>query len=307
MQIVCPNCATSYEVEAASLGESGRTVRCAHCKDLWFAEAPQLAMAEADDAPPSMWEADAHAHAQESGWGLPDPSIVPEDRFAMQQQDVDFAPPEYKPPPPPREEGDDEWDDSDGDEQSQEQQAESEADATAVLADGAEPDFNEIRRRRQARQGAKPKQKKLFSTPRLIAACCAVIAGLVLGREQVSRAMPQLVSLYANLGLPVNLRGLSFEGVRGVVEQQDGVSVLVIEGIIRNITRDQIDVPRLRFAMRNGAGAEIYSWTALPERSVLPGGDVQVFRTRLASPPGDSRQAYIRFFQKRDIVVNNQR
>ena len=39
MLIVCPNCSTSYAIEAASLGSAGRTVRCARCKTTWFADA----------------------------------------------------------------------------------------------------------------------------------------------------------------------------------------------------------------------------------------------------------------------------
>ncbi|MGB7658350.1 MAG: MJ0042-type zinc finger domain-containing protein, partial [Pseudolabrys sp.] len=32
MLIACPNCSTSYMIDPASLGEAGRTVRCARCK-----------------------------------------------------------------------------------------------------------------------------------------------------------------------------------------------------------------------------------------------------------------------------------
>src|SRR5262249_5618684 len=41
MRIVCPNCETSYEVSAASLGAEGRQVRCVRCKDVWHATAQQ--------------------------------------------------------------------------------------------------------------------------------------------------------------------------------------------------------------------------------------------------------------------------
>ena len=37
MLIVCPNCATSYQVEPSSLGATGRSVRCVRCKKVWFA------------------------------------------------------------------------------------------------------------------------------------------------------------------------------------------------------------------------------------------------------------------------------
>jgi predicted Zn finger-like uncharacterized protein len=40
MLIVCPNCATSYDLTAAALGE-GRSVRCTRCRTVWFATAQE--------------------------------------------------------------------------------------------------------------------------------------------------------------------------------------------------------------------------------------------------------------------------
>src|SRR5262245_46973980 len=37
MLITCTNCGTSYQVAAASLGPTGRSVRRAPCKQMWFA------------------------------------------------------------------------------------------------------------------------------------------------------------------------------------------------------------------------------------------------------------------------------
>src|SRR5215471_644888 len=54
MHIVCPHCTTSYAINLVTLGEAGRTVRCARCKETWLARpedaveaALQPAMAEA--------------------------------------------------------------------------------------------------------------------------------------------------------------------------------------------------------------------------------------------------------------------
>ena len=44
-------------------------------------------------------------------------------------------------------------------------------------------------------------------------------------------------------------------------------------------------MPRLRFAVRNAARQEIYSWTAVLPRTLLSPSDAVPFRTRLASPP----------------------
>src|SRR5258708_16679077 len=53
MLIVCPNCATSYQVETSSLGATGRSVRCVRCRNVWFARdtsaRPAIAQAHRSD------------------------------------------------------------------------------------------------------------------------------------------------------------------------------------------------------------------------------------------------------------------
>src|SRR5262249_53571055 len=40
MLITCTSCGTSYQVAAASLGPTGRSVRCARCRQTWLAATP---------------------------------------------------------------------------------------------------------------------------------------------------------------------------------------------------------------------------------------------------------------------------
>jgi predicted Zn finger-like uncharacterized protein len=50
MLIVCPSCASQYELDAAKLGPVGRKVRCAACKTLWHVEPePELPAAPSED------------------------------------------------------------------------------------------------------------------------------------------------------------------------------------------------------------------------------------------------------------------
>jgi len=37
MLIVCPTCATTYQIQLAALGAAGRSVRCTRCKNIWVA------------------------------------------------------------------------------------------------------------------------------------------------------------------------------------------------------------------------------------------------------------------------------
>ena len=47
MQIVCPNCGTSYDIEASALGAAGRSVRCVRCRETWHAHADDMTRADA--------------------------------------------------------------------------------------------------------------------------------------------------------------------------------------------------------------------------------------------------------------------
>src|SRR3954470_4374200 len=86
MQIVCPNCRTSYGVTLAALGAAGRNVRCAKCKEIWHARPeealhPQvLAPAESSDAAGAPEETAAPATEGFSESDAPhveSPSIAP--------------------------------------------------------------------------------------------------------------------------------------------------------------------------------------------------------------------------------------
>jgi hypothetical protein len=136
----------------------------------------------------------------------------------------------------------------------------------------------------------------------IIVILLAVLGALIGWRSDVVRVMPQTASLFAAIGLPVNLRGLALTDITTTREAHDGATILVVQGTITNISKQPRDVPRIRLAVRNDTGAVVYTWTSLPERPVLAPGDSEPFQTRLASPPPDGRVVEVRFFTRRDIV-----
>ncbi len=134
------------------------------------------------------------------------------------------------------------------------------------------------------------------------AAMGALVLALVVWRADVARLLPQTAGFYKLVGFEVNLRGLAFRDVKVTSETVDGKQVLVIEGSIVGQTRKAMDIPRLRFAVRDAQGAEIYAWNAVLEQTVLQPGERAVFKSRLASPPAEGRNIDIRFFNRRDIA-----
>jgi hypothetical protein len=63
-----------------------------------------------------------------------------------------------------------------------------------------------------------------------------------------------------------------------------------------------VDLPRLRFSVRDAQGAEIYAWNSVLEQTTLKPGEHASFKSRLASPPAEGKSIDIRFFTRRDIA-----
>lgn len=96
-----------------------------------------------------------------------------------------------------------------------------------------------------------------------------VLVGLVImgataiaARAVIVSIAPTTAALYAGVGLPVNLGGLSIVKVRVTVAQQtEGPGELLITGEIENLRDAKTSVPDLRLALRGEDGREIYVWT----------------------------------------------
>jgi predicted Zn finger-like uncharacterized protein len=322
MHIVCPNCAASYQVSASAIGAAGRSVRCVRCRSVWHQQ-PQAEVAPLAAVPPPLAprgpvsEAIVAAFRSELGHEPPPPA-------------ADTAPPVETPAAAASENGDPAG-------PSLAQLIESPSDAAtdtatepelpagaalpeiAIAAERAPPiapqtpaadeepqpsNIESIAARRGRRSNARRRiSVRSARTPAVILLLVGVVAALIAWRGSIVRHAPQMASLYGAIGLPVNLRGLNFTEVKVSRDIHDGVAVLVVEGSIVSAASKPVEVPRLRFAMRNEAGGEIYAWTAMPAREVLEPGETLAFRSRLASPPGEGRDVTVRFFNRLDAVA----
>lgn len=118
---------------------------------------------------------------------------------------------------------------------------------------------------------------------------------LVGGRTQIVRLAPAVAPAYAALGLTVNLRQMDLQGVTSRLADEDGRTILVVEGEIRNLAEASRAAPRMLMAVLDADGREIYHWTAAPPKSRLASGEKAVFRARLAAPPQGGREVRVRF------------
>lgn len=313
-------------IDPASVGPSGRAVRCARCKATWFATPSKPA------GPPSVSafvdsviaEAEADAKAADA----PPPAFQPQHAAPPQhlpRAESPFAP---EPPPsfasePPAETAATSHE-SDFDHVPDVRLPDTHADTVEIAdapplaphhgehygdggnaffsgAEPSEPDdgasFTARRARLKAKRRSDGRKSRWIAVVLVLFAINVAIIG---GRSEIVRYLPQTASLFAAIGLPVNLRHLEFEGIAISKEAQDGVSILIIEGRVVNTSRKAVDVPRLRFAARTTAGQEVYTWTMQPPRTILGPGDSMPFTSRLAAPPANAADVLVRFFTAQD-------
>ncbi|MCA6115897.1 zinc-ribbon domain-containing protein [Bradyrhizobium sp. WSM 1738] len=287
MHIVCPHCTTSYAINPATLGTAGRTVRCSRCKETWLARpedaielaAAMPAMAQssrpATDDAAAEWEAMARAEEAQDTPVVDSPSIS-----AGWPAEGEGSQPN----------GGSDW---------------------PSAARQAAEDHEEIpittHRQRLARLFRLPSLPRIpfvpsIGLPTACAAMGALILALMIWRADVVRLLPQTATFYKMVGLDVNLRGLAFKDIKITNETVDGKPVLVIEGVIVGETKKAVELPRLRFSVRDAQGAEIYAWNAVLEQPMLKPGERAYFKSRLASPPPEGRNIDVRFFNKRDLA-----
>ena len=315
MLIVCPNCATSYDVDVASLRPNGRKVRCVRCKEVWQAQPSQPSHADK-----LMAAVEALAPVRRAVEAISAESMA-ETTAADAGADAAMAA-----DPPHIQTSAEAWFDGPEDGPSSGKDpfvgvdspplVPSDLDGENLPAAGAEPNRAEPAKQVEDIETLAaqrfPEGRLLdwlrwpLSAMQSVILALLLLDAIVIGwRSDFVRLMPQTASFYARLGLPVNLRGLEFENLSTATEQHEGVPILVVEGDIVNETRKIADVPRLRFAVRNAARQEIYSWTAVLPRTLLPPGDAIPFRTRLASPPPDVHDVLVRFLNRNDIYAGS--
>lgn len=325
MLIVCPNCATSYMIDPASVGAAGRSVRCARCKTTWFAapksETEPRAVSAFVDGVIAEAEAETNGNrAAPQGESRPPPagqSSTDADDFGAEPSGDFPSQPKAEPAAAAFDQAGANGDFALPTDAAYGEHAVAMEDAPSLVPDehdafaagnehNVEHDAEEAESFVARRQRLKAKRQKSKRNSRWTAIVLVLFAfnvALIGARADLVRYLPQTASLFAAIGLPVNLRNLKFDKVKITKETTDGVSILVIEGRIVNLAGKPTDVPRLRFSARNESGQDVYTWTMQPPRPVLGPDESVEFHSRLAAPPSDARDVMVRFFTAQDAAA----
>lgn len=138
--------------------------------------------------------------------------------------------------------------------------------------------------------------------PSIVAAVALIAASMAcIGlRTEIVRAIPRTASVYAALGLPVNLRGLALQNFHAVARADGPQTMLGIEGEIKNLRSRMINVPALHLAIRGADGRILYSWVVAAQKARLGANETASFRARLAAPPSEGQSVLVDFVPARE-------
>jgi len=130
----------------------------------------------------------------------------------------------------------------------------------------------------------------------------ALAAGLYFGRGSIVAYWPQAERWYTAVGLSAGALGdgLEFRNVKPERDVENGTDVLVVRGIIANISDVPRDVPLIRVAIYDADRDLVQSMVVSPSKRRLAPGDTIPFHARLLNPPATARGAEVFFTREEE-------
>jgi predicted Zn finger-like uncharacterized protein len=182
--------------------------------------------------------------------------------------------------------------------------AAAETDATAAAEPVARDEAGEpaVRRTRPMRPPPAPPPRRRGAGTAwavLILVLAVVVGGGWAFRDRVVQAWPDARRIYGLVGIAVEAPGTGLE-LRKVTwkrDRQDGVSVLLVEGEVANVSKEVREVPRIRGALFGG-GREVQHWEFAPSQAKLLPGESVHFRTVLRNPAAAAERLTMNFSDK---------
>ena len=255
MHLTCPSCGATFLVEPKHLGPTGRRVRCGECGHVWHQERPS----EADAAERSEAKAAAAPFAPSQ------PTAEPAAEPAPEPAAKPAAKPDAEPAPEP-----------------------------AAKPEPA-PEPVDTGERGPRRTASKPPGRARGRREASLAAgwilflvvVTGLAAGFYFGRAQLVAMVPQMTRLYDLVGLSAESAelGLELRDVKSVRRLVDGDRVVVIEGLVVNVSDQTRRVPPLSASLTDAEGVELERWTFEAADATLAPGGATEFETVAKNPP----------------------
>ena len=143
--------------------------------------------------------------------------------------------------------------------------------------------------------------RRSSSSPRivtwlLVVLVVLVLTGAVIGRNEIVASFPESAPVYRALRLPLAMMpGLEFGEITPNRVVEGGVAVLVFEGEIVNLSKEQRHVPPIRVILLDDGGRPLQREIFSSKDASLDAGGKTTFSGRLVNPPSQARNYSITF------------
>jgi len=313
MILTCPSCQTRYNVNPDAMSPSGRVVRCAKCGHQWIEQPPRDMPLSVDlpaavplpppPPPPPPAPEPAPAPAVPPPPDVPPPSDIPsEGSFALPEEQDDEVEEDH-------DAGDIEaaaQEDFGSDSEAETEEGESEDDFDVPDIDNIEDFVARPPRRprggrgRAAARGGGINVGAMIGWLALVLVIGAVVGGGFFAREKIVEIWPPASKLYEMVGLgPAKPGfGLDLKDIASSQVLEGDTPILVVKGVITNITDEIQAIPKLRGALLDAGRREIFNWTFASESNQLEPGEEADFSTRVPNPPAEARGLSVTFSVK---------
>jgi len=320
MIISCPNCSAHYSVPIAALGEEGRTLRCANCSHSWL----QVPYEE------SVLELDAH---EETTAPPPQPAPAPKPKPVPAPEPEPEPEPilDELPDPDPIMEApslessadslddildetlttDDGLDDIFADDLDDLDPVESGGGSSYRQSDDMDdfsiddddepiPDvFTTPMRKKEKKKKGGWFFKLLFILLLLIG---ALGAGAHFGKKYVIQFVPEAAPYYDmyedRLGLkPMLSELMEIRDVDSARRREGNDDILVVFGVVGNISDDMQAVPQVRVSLFDATDAEVQFVVVDPEVAEIPIGGTSRFEALIRNPMQTARRLEVTFVE----------
>ena len=148
----------------------------------------------------------------------------------------------------------------------------------------------------QAETPASPRGSTSLIGWLIVALVILLAASAVIGRNEIVAGFPASAPLYQKLGLPITVDlGLAFEDIKSTRLEEGGISVLVVEGAVVNVTGSDRPVPPIRITLLDKGGRELQEELFRAKEQTLEPGAKTSFSGRVVVPADQARNFSITF------------
>ncbi len=122
-------------------------------------------------------------------------------------------------------------------------------------------------------------------------------AGLYFARFPIAAVWPGAKPIYAMLGISAETlgEGLDIRNVKSERQIEDGGDVLVVRGVIFNVSDEPRPVPLIRLALFDASGEEVLVEVIEPRKGELEADTGMGFKARLKDTPATARRLEVTF------------